>query len=160
MSIVASHTLITFHLNSAFVGALAERSVRAIVIGGLAVKHYCPEREADDLDLLVEPTEAAGAVILDVLYRFNDIAGFDPKDFARPKQHYRQRRELYLDMLTPHAEDNFDQLWERTTPATLNDLPVQVAGLSDLLAMKRRAVLERGDAKDRRDVELLESVAV
>lgn len=160
MSVFASATLNTFHLNSAFVGALTERSIRAIVIGGLAVKHYCPEREADDLDLLVEPTETAGAVILDVLYRFNDIPGFDPKTFARPKQHYQQKRALYLDVLTPHAEDNFDQLWERTTSATLNGLPVQVAGLSDLLAMKRRAVLERGDAKDRRDVELLESVAV
>lgn len=160
MSVVASSTLSTFHLNGAFLGELTECGVRAIVIGGLAVKHYCPGREADDLDLLVEPTERAGAVVLDVLYRFNDNAGFNPKDFARPKQHYRQRRALYLDLLTPHAEDNFDELWGRTNPATLNGLSVRIAGLADLLTMKRRAVAERAEEKDRRDVELLESVAV
>ena len=120
MSVVASAALHTFHLNGAFLAALTERSIRAIVIGGLAVKHYCPEREVDDLDLLVEPTERAGAAVVDVLYQFNDIAGFDPKDFARPKQHYRQKHMLYLDVLTPHGEDNFDQLWERTASATLN----------------------------------------
>jgi hypothetical protein len=155
-----SDNLHTFGLNSDFVAALAAKGVRTIVVGGLAVHNYCAEREADDLDLLVEPTASAGAAIVDVLFRFNDAAGFRPGDFARPGQHYRQKRALYLDLLTPHEEDNFDAIWERGTSALLNGIPVRVAATSDLLRMKRRAFAERGDDKDLRDIELLEATVV
>ena len=150
--------LYTFGLNTDFVSALTEKGVRVILVGGLAVRYYCPEREADDLDLLVEPTEGAGAAIAEVLFRFSDAAAFQPADFAKPRRHYRQKRALYLDLLTPHEEDDFDALWGRTEKAKLNGASVRVAAVSDLLAMKRRAVAERNDEKDRRDVELLAAV--
>lgn len=154
---VAHHT---FHLNSEFVKALAESGIRVIVIGGLAVKHYCPEREADDLDLLVEPTVTAGRNISDALNRFNDAPTFSADAFARPQQHYPQKRALYLDLVTPHADDNFDDLWRLTSAATLNGIPVRIVGLSDLLVMKHRAIVERDEIKDRQDVALLQTVTV
>jgi len=151
-------TLHTFGLNSDFVSALSSKGVRVIVVGGLAVKHYCPQREADDLDLLVEPTAIAGAAIAEVLFRFNDAAAFQPADFAKPRLHYPQKRALYLDLLTPHEEDDFEAIWGRSEDANLNGDSVRVAAASDLLAMKRRAFTERNDEKDRRDVELLAAV--
>jgi hypothetical protein len=153
-----SRALHTFHLNSNFVVALQAKGIRVIVVGGLAVHHYCDERNADDLDLLVEPTADAGTAIVEVLFQFNDAAGFQPTDFARPRQHYRQKRALYLDILTPYEEDDFDAIWARTKTATLNGVPVQVAAASDLLIMKRRALAERSDEKDRSDIALLQTV--
>jgi hypothetical protein len=153
-----SGALSTFHLNSSFVAALQAKGIRVIVVGGVAVQHYCDERNADDLDLLVEPTAEAGAAIMQALRQFNDVAGFQPTDFARPRQHYRQKRALYLDILTPYEEDNFDAMWARSAVARLNGVPVQVAAASDLLIMKRRAFAERSDEKDRSDIALLQAV--
>ncbi len=95
---------------------------------------------------------------MNVLFQFNDAAGFRPTDFSRPRQHYRQKRALYLDILTPYEEDDFDAMWERTTAAALNGVPVRVAAASDLLTMKRRAFAERSDEKDRSDIALLQAV--
>jgi hypothetical protein len=153
-----SGALDTFHLNSKFVAALQAKGIRLIVVGGLAVHHYCNERNVEDLDLLVEPTAHAGAAIVEVLVQFNDAAGFRPTDFARPRQHYRQKRALYLDILTPYEEDDFDTMWARANAANLNGVPVRVAAASDLLVMKRRAFAERSDEKDRSDIALLQAV--
>ncbi|HXM82055.1 MAG TPA: hypothetical protein VN929_09015 [Burkholderiales bacterium] len=160
MSAQHAVALQTFGNNSDFVDAIIKQDVRVIVVGGLAVHHYCPSRTADDLDLLVEPATHAGGAIASVLYRFNDVASFSPEDFARPRQHYRQRRALYLDLLTPHPEDDFNAFWERAPIAILNGVRVRVVALDDLLLLKERALRERGDQKDRRDVELLQTVAV
>lgn len=153
-------TLQTFGGNSDFVDALIKQNVRVIVVGGLAVHHYCPIRSADDLDLLVGPSPLAGSAISEVLFRFNDVPSFSPDAFTRPRQHYRQKRALYLDLLTPHEEDDFDTFWDRAPIAMLNRVPVRVIALPDLLILKKRALRERGDEKDQRDIELLQAVAV
>ncbi len=124
------------------------------------MQHYCPDRAADDLDLLIEPTAEAGEAIKDILYGFNDAASFAPEDFAKPARHYSQKRALYLDLLTPRADERFDLLWEKATSTTVNGVAVRVADRNDLLEMKRRAVRERANEKDIRDVQLLEARAV
>jgi len=131
---VVAADLPTFGGNSDFVQALTAEEVRVIVVGGLAVHYYCPERAVDDLDLLIEPTEHAGSVVLNVLVRFNDAASFRPEDLAKPNRQYRQKRALYLDLLTPRAEEDFDALWSRALPTSLNRVPVRVAALQDLLS--------------------------
>lgn len=153
-------TLQTFGTNSDFVDAITKQGVRVLIVGGMAVHHYCPSRAVDDLDLLVEPTPHAGAQIACVLSRFNDAPSFTPEAFARADQHYRQKRALYLDLLTPHVDDDFSTFWERACTATLNGVHVRVIALPDLLVLKKRALRQRGEEKDQRDIELLRAVSI
>jgi len=46
--------LITFGGNDRLLSKLLECGVRFLVVGGLAVRFYIPDREVDDLDLLIE----------------------------------------------------------------------------------------------------------
>lgn len=148
-------------MNSDFVIAVADLGVRLIVVGGMGVHYYCPERVADDLDLLIEPSEAAGHALIKVLPRFNEpVPSSSAAQLTHPKAQLCLKRHLYLDVITPHSEDSFDEIWSRSEGATLNGLRIRVAGREDLLNMKRRAFRERGDPKDGNDVELLEAIAV
>ena len=46
----------TLHTNSHLLNALNDHEVEYLVVGGLAVKYYWPQRQVDDLDLLIDPT--------------------------------------------------------------------------------------------------------
>ena len=45
----------TSHTNMHLLDALNDNGVEYMVVGGLAVRFYCPERTVRDLDLLVNP---------------------------------------------------------------------------------------------------------
>jgi hypothetical protein len=49
-------TLMHFGANEQIVREFLSVGVEFIVVGGLAVAWYCPDRQADDMDLLVNPT--------------------------------------------------------------------------------------------------------
>ena len=42
--------------NKSLLTAFNDCKVKYMVVGGLAVKYYCANREVDDLDLIVSPT--------------------------------------------------------------------------------------------------------
>ena len=151
--------LSTFGGNSDFVTAVSGCGVRQLVVGGLGVHYHCPERVVDDLDLLIEPTVSAGLALIQVLPQFNEQPTFSAEQLTHPKAQLRLKRHLYVDVITPHAEDDFEGIWSRAERASLNGRAINVAALSDLLNMKRRAFRERGDPKDQHDVQLLEAVA-
>ncbi len=46
----------TSHMNGRLLRVLNRHEVEYLVVGGLAVKYYWPQREVDDLDLLIDPT--------------------------------------------------------------------------------------------------------
>jgi len=46
----------TFGGNTALLESLTQHGVRFLVMGGLALHHHAPERQGDDLDLVVEQT--------------------------------------------------------------------------------------------------------
>ncbi len=48
--------LYTFGGNTDLLEEFMRREVRFLVVGGLAVQFHAPEREADDLDLLLDPS--------------------------------------------------------------------------------------------------------
>lgn len=152
-------SLPTFHANGKFVEVLVSRGVRLLIVGGLAVKYYCPERQANDLDLLIEPTAIAGREVFNALPAFNEMPAFQPEDFASPNRHLSQKRALYLDLLTPHSSDDFEQFWSRCNLARLDGVSerIHVISLPDLLMLKQRAAADRGDVKDHRDVALLQA---
>jgi hypothetical protein len=143
--------LSTFGLNGNFVAALAQEGARFIIIGGLAVKFYCPDRVVDDLDILIDPTLGNAQAVRRVLLCFGLRPQFSVQDLAGPKKHLPLRNFLYLDLLTPDTETSFDDLLADAQPASLNGVVVHVASARTLLSMKEVGARD-GREKDARDV--------
>lgn len=131
--------------------------VRFMVVGGLGVQHYCPQRTAADLDVLIQSSETNAIGVADALVRI----GFNMQPetvrilFApgpRPQQ-IKLHPAIPVDLLTEGEGFDFMAHWEQSEKAEMLFMPVQVATPQLLIAMKSRSTRE----KDARDVLLLQS---
>src|SRR5438309_2150328 len=101
--------MITWGKNRELVDLLSASGARFLVIGGTAVLFHAPERGTfDDLDLLLEPTEEAGGVLMAVMERLGGPRVLATSDeFAQPSKQVRERSVFYLDVLTPPHDFDF-----------------------------------------------------
>ena len=159
-------TLYAFGANVDFVGALLGSGVRFLIVGGLAVKHFCPEREVDDLDVMIDPTLENTERVIKVLDRFCPGHVLAAASLAGPgKQIPLKTHLLYLDVLTPRTETpDFEALWKTAVPARLFQLNLMLPSLNSLLALKRYAAETDADSKRRekhlKDVVCLQKLVI
>jgi hypothetical protein len=152
----------TNHRNHAFVVELIRCDTKFLVVGGLAVQFYCPDRDVDDLDLLVEATPHNAEQVVTVATEFG--YQIDPESLlAHPAVQLPMKNELYLDILTPKPSgEAFDSLWASSVRAHLNDLntPIRLPSLKSLVRMKQEACLGAQPEdlqKHEQDLRLLEA---
>lgn len=131
--------------------------VRFMVVGGLGVQHYCHQRTASDLDLLIQSSETNAIGVADALVRI----GFKMQPetvrllFApgpRPQQ-IKLHPTIPADLLTEGEGFDFMAHWEQGEKTEILSMPVRVASPELLIAMKSRSTRE----KDAQDILLLES---
>lgn len=154
--------LVHFGANEPLVRALVDAGVRFIVIGGLAVAWHCSERQADDMDLLVDPSAENSARIAAVLTKLH-LNGFSVESFARPGVQVPLKRNYYAELLTPRQDSpEFSEFEAHAVDAKLFSIPVRLASASTLIAMKKCAaqVEPAQSEKHLRDISLLEGNAV
>jgi hypothetical protein len=154
-------TLHTWGPNIEFVEALLSCNVRFLIIGGLAVKYFCPEREVDDLDLMIEPTLDNAKRFVQVLDRFSPNHGLAPSSLVGPGKQLSLKNYLFLDVLTPRTEtSSFDVLWKTAVSVRLDWLTVLLPSRNSLLELKRHAAKTDSDPerreKHQKDVSCLE----
>lgn len=132
--------------------------VRFMVVGGLGVHHYCPQRIAADLDLLIQSSETNAIGVADALVRI----GFEMQPetvrllFApgpRPQQ-IKLHPTIPADLLTEGEVFDFMTHWAQSEKTEILSMPVRVASPELLIAMKSRSTRE----KDAQDILLLQSV--
>lgn len=137
--------------------ALLAMQVRFMVVGGLGVQHYCPERVAADLDVLIESSETNATGVAYAL----DKIGFTMQPemvrllFApgpRPQQ-IKLHPAIPADILTEGEGFNFMAHLEQSERADMLATQIRVASPQLLIAMKSRSERE----KDAHDVLLLQS---
>lgn len=137
--------------------ALLAMQVRFMVVGGLGVQHYCPERVAADLDVLIESSETNATGVAYAL----DKIGFTMQPetvrllFApgpRPQQ-IKLHPAIPADILTEGEGFNFMEQLEQSERADMLATQIWVASPQLLIAMKSRSERE----KDAHDVLLLQS---
>jgi hypothetical protein len=154
--------LMHFGPNEEIVRSLLDAKAQFIVVGGLAVSWHCPERGADDMDLLVEPAIENSARICSALTQLG-LTGFDCDSFNRfGLQVPLKQNNYYADLLTPEpAGLSYHDVEIAAVCATLFNLPVRVASVDVLLHMKRRAASasESHRQKHDADIALLERVS-
>jgi hypothetical protein len=127
----------TFGGNLPLVESLTRRGVRFLVVGGLAVHHHAPERQADDLDLLVEQTAEVARSVAAALISINVRPEFTEEQFvnARKVQIKLKLLALYADIVTAGREFDFDEHWKQGHDALIGHTVVKVATVPTLLAL-------------------------
>jgi hypothetical protein len=131
--------LVHFGANEKLVCALLNTGVKFVVIGGLAVAWYCPERQADDMDLLVEPSAENSALVAAALASLR-LHGFTADSFAKAGLQVPLKSGYYAELLTPGLDSPaFSETEAQAVQAKLFNLPVLIASVSTLIAMKKHA---------------------
>jgi hypothetical protein len=151
--------LVHFGQNEELVRALVSAKVSFVIIGGLAVSWYCPERQADDLDLLVEPSLENSKRISSALAEIH-LVGFLADSFARPGLQVQLKNHHYAEILTPTKDmPTYAEVEAGAGPVKLFGMPALVASIPDLIAMKKVAVsaAEKQLQKHLSDIALLET---
>jgi hypothetical protein len=156
---------------SAIFGALDDAGARYVVVGGLAVVLHGYARLTADVDLIVDlsPGEAIKAVA--ALSRIGMVprAPVQVRDFADPEKRREWTEDKGMRVFSMHDPrkplvevDLFvdppipiDELLARAEWVDLGTRRVRVAGIEDLIAMKRIA----GRPKDAEDIAALEAIA-
>ncbi len=96
-------TLIHTEANKELVRAFTANGVEFVVIGGLAVAWYCADRQADDMDLPVNPTPENSARISRAFdgLRMN---GYNSDSFTKPGLQVPLKRLYYAELLTSQKD--------------------------------------------------------
>lgn len=141
---------------------LQQHGVRFVIVGGAAVAvHGCRDPlSVDDLDILIDPTAVNAERVLASLRSGFLGVPFSAAALAKPRVQLPLKVLHYWgDILTPDTDQEFGGILSRSIPARLGSVSVQVAGRSDLIAMKERAVeREPSDAqKHQHDLTCLKS---
>jgi hypothetical protein len=132
-----------FRGNAQFLESLTAHRGRFVIVGGVAVKYYIPNRESEtnDLDLLIDPTEENALSVLGAL-NSGGMLGWDvtASDLAKPNNHVHVGCRAYLlDLLTPKSSTHFSQVWSEAADAkvfyTPALVPVRVAPVPTLIEM-------------------------
>jgi hypothetical protein len=152
--------LFSFHTNQRLLEAFSEANVPFLVIGGLAVHFHVRERVADDLDLVVAPTEEAGRRLLVTLAAVGHPGHFTLEEYA---QHSRPagfplKNEFYADIFKAEPWFDFAEHWNEAHDALVFNTPVKVASIRALLLRLSR--LDDPEQKRLRDMELLRRAAL
>jgi hypothetical protein len=146
--------------NKPLVQAFIDAGVEFVVVGGLAVSWYWPERQADDMDLLLNPTSENSIRVVRVLQSqyMNEL---DWMVFARQNVQMPLKKWHYAELLTPRTHsDSYVDVSKKAVQGKLFDLPVLIASKETIIGMKMFAddASDPSHEKHRRDLEALRSL--
>lgn len=150
--------LVHFGPNEHIVRNLLDVGAKFVVVGGLAVAWHCRERQADDMDLLIEPTTENSSRVSQGLARLG-LTGFGPESFARLGLQVPLKQNYYAELLTPEPTGlSYQEVESCAVDAKLFGMPVRVASVETLIQMKKRAAAcaEGQCQKHEADIALLE----
>lgn len=119
---------------------LVESGVRFVIVGSTATRFYLPWREAQDLDLLIDPVEENAKAVIKAI---NDGSNFQysllPSVLAKPKIQMAVKNYYYVDILTPAGTSEFDAIWNSSVEARIAEqhllLHVRVVSRTMLISM-------------------------
>ncbi len=150
--------------------ALAAADARYVVVGGLATVLHGFARLTADIDLIVdlEPPELEKTLTVFEALSLRPRAPVSLRDFANPDARGMwieekgmtvfslwdpDRPMLELDLFAENPIP-FGELWARSEVVALTGITVRIAGIDDLISLKRLA----GRAQDLQDIEALEAI--
>lgn len=129
---------------------LIDNDIAFVVFGGVAVKHYRPERQTDDVDIFVGADEQTiGRLVANI-----DQLRTDPKSRAKlrdPRVAHFKVDSIKIDVLTHAPGLEIDEALRTAEVVDVDGVAIPILG-RELLIDHKRAV---GEPKDLEDVALL-----
>lgn len=133
-------TLIHTGSNRELIEMFASVGVEFLLIGGLAMAWYCPDRQADDMDLMVNPSTENSARIARALTRLG-VSGFSKESFTRLGLQVPLKQTFYAELLTPQpSSKTFEEMASMALEARIFDKPIRLASIQTLIYLKERAI--------------------
>ncbi len=137
--------------NREIVKALVEFEVNFIVAGGLAVSWYCSDRQADDMDLMIQPSVNNSYRTVSAL----ETIGLKPPDssgFSKLGVQAKLKQHHYADLITPpKGGPSFEELFSNAEDGKLFDFPVRIVGRKSLIKLKEFAAKEEPEQQKHQD---------
>ena len=134
--------------------ALDDQEVKYLVVGGRAVKHYCPEREVDDLDLMINPTEE-NAIKVELALSDLEKYGFcligigqkriNLNSLAEPCVYFPLKTRIWVtktinaDILTSPKEFDFNSAFHNSIEGEINGIYAHIVSCSDQIRLSEIA---------------------
>jgi hypothetical protein len=131
--------LVSFSGNQEIVASFIDVGVDFVVVGGLAVAWYCSSREADDMDLMLNPTLQNSQKCGEALEKIG-CYGFVDDSFSMNGVQACLKSKFYADLLTPPPHFSFDTVLNGHVNGHLFGYPVRIAAIDVLIQLKEAAV--------------------
>lgn len=130
---------------------MIDNNIPFVIFGGVAVKHYCPARSTDDVDIFVGANEGT---IERLVLNISQLSA-DSKSLAKLRDprvaHFKVGEPIRIDVLTHAPGLEIGLALRKAEMADLDGVPIPILSKDMLIAHKR----EVGEPKDLADVELL-----
>jgi hypothetical protein len=131
-------TLIHTGANEELIRAFVASGVEFVVIGGLAVAWYCADRQANDMDLLVNPTTENSARISRTLDGLH-MNGYTSDSFTKLGLQVPLKQLYYAELLTPQKDGpTYSEVAKDAIDAKLFNIPVPLASVVSLIQLKEQ----------------------
>lgn len=130
-------------LHRSIIASFIENNVEFILIGGMAVRCYNPDRNTQDMDLLINNSKRNASNIAESLISITEV-DFDQKVVKRFIDTFKNIKQLFklnegstlTDLMTPVSEEfDFDLILRGSEKRLIFDFPVHVASPTDLIKM-------------------------
>lgn len=150
-------TLLHLAANEEIVRAFNQYDVDFILIGGLAISWHCTQRKADDMDLLVNPSEENSMRIARALTNIG-LNGFRDNSFVTLGLQAPLKQKHYAEILTPRKGGlSYSEVASDAVAGKVFGMPIKLASILSLLKMKQEAVASGSEQlqKHQADIVLL-----
>ncbi len=132
--------LICTGINEGIVRSFVANKVEFLIVGGMAVSWYCEARQADDMDILVNPTAENSQRISLALRELNISIG--QQEFAGLGKQLPLKTNFYADIITPAVNGiSYDETSSNVTKAKCFEVPVFLPSIENLIRLKEEAAL-------------------
>lgn len=120
--------------------AFSRGRVRYLLVGGYAVIHHTEPRYTKDIDIWLDPSPENARRVFQALQRYGaPLDGVTEADFANPRIVYQIGIEPNrVDLIMGLTGLRFARAWRNRVRGVYDGLRVNVLGLEDLLANKRK----------------------
>jgi len=145
--------------NEEIIKTLSENEVDFILVGGLAVSWYCSSRQADDMDILVNPTKENSIKVKNALAALN-INSFSKDAFSKLGVQAPIKRHYYADIITPSSNGpTFEELIIDSVMGNIFHIPIRIPSITNLIKLKQIAIAREKEvlSKHEEDIRLLKN---
>jgi hypothetical protein len=149
--------LYTFGQNIELLKQLNAHGISYLLVGGLAVSWYCPSRQAQDMDLLIDPNP----VNADKLEKILSQWGIVSSRLDGPHRLLVLKSIHYADLLTPPAEwPKYEEISMCAGTCRVAGEVVPVVSIRNLIRLKEIACVAQLDNSEKHmsDINTLKAV--